>query len=184
MLPVRSGPRLEPDDAHPKITQLSHRDMRPQRLHHSLGDLAACRFGCRTPALSQDRTGNHTLAEPTDEINFPYGLTQATEDPGRGRVGQLATSRARAKRDEDEKQRSSGTLGTPALDSQEMPERRLVVGMTSRATRKLGVAGKGFGHHGSKVSARPRSKTAAIDRRPPAGCVESCNSLFVNELFG
>lgn len=125
--------------------------MRPQRLHHSLGDLLARRLGCRT-TLSQDGAGNQTFAEPARKIDFTDRLTEATEDPGGGRVGKVAPNRGPAKRDENEEQRSAGTLGTPALDSEEVPKGRLVVRLTSRSARKLGVAGKGLGHHGFTVA--------------------------------
>lgn len=151
MLPVRNGPRLESHDAHSNVPKLCRRQMRSQRLHDPPDDLIARRFGCRT-ALGQDGAGNQPFAEPARKINFPDRLAQSTEDPGSGRVGQLALNPAPAKCHEDEEQRSSGTLGTPALNSQEMPEGRLVVGLTSRPARKLGVAGMGLGHHGFTVA--------------------------------
>src|SRR5688572_7033508 len=152
VLPVGGGPRLESYDAHSKVTKLSSRHVRPQRCHDSLRDLVARRRGGRTAALSEDRPCYLALAEPAGKINFPDSLTETTEDAGSGRVGKPVANPAPAKCHEDEEQRPSGTLGPPPLNSEEMPESRLVVGLTSRSALELGVAGKGFGHHGYPVA--------------------------------
>ena len=152
VLPVGGGPRLEAYDAHSKVTELSSRHVRPQRFQDSLRDLVARRRGGRTAALSQDGTCYPALAEPAGKINFPDSLTETTEDAGSGRVGKPAGDVAPAKGHEDEEQRSSGTLGTPSLNREEMPEGRLVVSLASRPARKLGVAGMGLGHHGYPVA--------------------------------
>ena len=152
VLPVGSGPRLESYDAHSKVTELPRRHVRPQRFQDSLGDLVARRGGGRAAALSQDGTCYPALAEPAGEIDFPDSLTETTEDAGSGRVGKPGDA-APAKCDEDEEQRSSGTLGTSSLNGEEMPESRLVVSLASRPARELGVAGMGLGHHGYTVAA-------------------------------
>ena len=169
------------------------REVRVQCTLHSVGDLPARRFGCRTAALCQDRTCDQPLAEPARKIDLTHRFTESAEDSGCHCRGESAINLISAEGNEDEKQGASRAFCTPPLDGQEMPEGHLVVSLTRRSARKPGVARKGIGNHRfpvstlafKKVSHRhnlPTSKTLATDRLSPTNRAEASNSFVLYDL--
>jgi hypothetical protein len=148
---VRNRPWVESHDAHPNAASEGARKVIPQNPRNPVGDHGPRRF-CGRRTLCENRARDHAFAEPANEIHFADGLAESTEN-GRGScAGEPVVAAISAKGDEDQKEGSSGPLRAPPLDGQKMPERCLVVSLTSRPTRKSGVAGKGFGHHGFPVA--------------------------------
>jgi hypothetical protein len=148
VLRVCSRPRIKTDDTNAEMMCKRGREVNPQRPHYSFGDHVPGQFGRGSATLSQDGARHQALAEPAHEVDFTHCFTQPPEDGCSGRAGKDVAVCPLVKRDEDEEERSSRALCPAPLDGKKMPERRLVVSLSSRSARKPGVTGTRFGHHG------------------------------------
>jgi len=158
-LRVRNRPWVESHDAHPNAASRGGRKVITQNPRNPVGDHGPCRF-CGRRSLCENRARDHAFAEPANEIHLADRLSESSENSRGSCAREPVVTAISAKGDEDQEEGSSRALRAPPLDGQKMPERCLVVSLTSRATRKFGVAGKGFGHHGFPVAVSMTMLTA------------------------